>query len=461
MTYWYETPTDQKDAWHWIGVALSFAFNSGLHHSAAPINADPKKRRLRKRLWWCCYMRDRLLAMSMRKTPRIRSEDYDIHMLVLEDFNIQPSSPVLKNMIGDFVSTTTMNTRRTLAALCIEQTKLCICIGRVLSLQYLESNEALRSTDDSVMMLRPRVSCCAAELAKVIECDQQLVEWYDGLPADCHHEIRGQDSAVENHGRDDLLIHRILLRMLYSTTVCALHRPQIRSNMATDPMAKSIHRVSCQYVKGAASDIARLAQELDDRQLSGFLPPVGVTVLVPAMVVHLLETRSGDENVRKTGWSRFDQCQKVLQRLRESYPSADVAFARLQLASAKVSPVTRRGTQQERVHSSNGIISVRDVTGIDLGPYRNQDVQVSRQGANDADEHSSRQQHQPTQTLAQAPTEAADVLTASHAGLPDYTDDVFDALVDFDAWPGLFTADDGAPADFDTGNDLEFPKLGA
>ena len=374
---------------------------------------------------------------------------------------MQPFSPVLANMIGDFVSTTTMTTRRTLAALCIEQAKLCICIGRVLSLQFLESSEALRSTDEDVMMLRPRVSGCAAELAKVIECDQQLVAWYDGLPADCQHEIRGQDPADEHRGCDDLLVHRILLRMLYSTTVCTLHRPQIRPNMATDPMAKSIHRVSCQNVKGAASDIARLAQELDDREMAGFLPPVGVTVLLPAMVVHLLEIRSGDENVRKTGWSRFDQCRKVLQRLQESYPSADVAFALLQLASAKVSPVTRPNTQQEGVHSSNGMIDGRDVSGTDPGPYSIQAVQVSMHGANDADEHSSREQHQPIETLAQAPTDAGDVLTASHTVLPDYIDDVFDALLDFDAWPSLFTADDGAPADFDIGKTRQFPQVGA
>ncbi|KAK3620758.1 hypothetical protein LTR56_020747, partial [Elasticomyces elasticus] len=340
--------------------------------------------------------------MSMRKTPRIKCEDYDMPMLVLEDFNIQPFSPVLANMIGDFVSTTTMTTRRTLAALCIEQAKLCIYIGRVLSLQFLASNESLRSTDENVMMLRPRASGCAAELAKVIKCDQQLVGWYDGLPEGCHHEIRGQDPAVERHGCGNLLVHRILLRMLYSTTVCTLHRPQTRPNMVTNPMAKSMYRVSRENVKTAASDIARLAQELDDREMSGFLPPVAVTVLVPAMVVHLLEIRSGDEN-----------------RLQESYASADVALALLQLASARVSPVTRPKTQQGGVHSNNGMINGNNVSGTDPGPYSIQAVQEPMHGANDADEHSSRGQHQPIETLAQAPTDATDVLTASHMGLPD------------------------------------------
>ncbi|KAK3615247.1 hypothetical protein LTR56_026712 [Elasticomyces elasticus] len=393
--------------------------------------------------------------MSMRKTPRIEWEDYDMPVPVLEEFNnIPPVPPVLANMIGGFVSTTTMTTRRTLAALCIEQAKLCIYIGRVLLLQFLASNESLRSTDENVMMLRPRASGCAAELAKVIKCDQQLVGWYDGLPEDCHHEIRGQDPAIERHGCGNLLVHRIL-------PFCTLHQPPAPPNMATDPMAKSIHRVSCPNVTTAPSDIARLPQELDDRKMSGFLPPVGVTVLVPAMVVHLLEIRSGDENVRKSGWSRFDQCRKVLQRLQESYASADVALALLQLASARVSPGTRPKTQQGGVHSSNGMINGKDVSGTDPGPYSIQAVQASMHGANDADEHSSRGQHQPIETLAQAPTDATDVLTTSHTGLPDYIDDVFDALVNFDPWPGLFTADDGAPADLNIGETLQFPRIGA
>ncbi|KAK3614705.1 hypothetical protein LTR56_027077 [Elasticomyces elasticus] len=186
-----------------------------------------------------------------------------------------------------------------------------------------------------------------------------------------------------------------------------------------------------------------------------------VTVLVPAMVVHLLEIRSGDENVRKIGWSRFDQCRKVLQRLQESYASADVALALLQLASARVFPMTRIKIQQGGVHSGNGMIDGKDMSGTDPGPYSIQAVQVSMHGANDSDEQSSRERHQPIETLAQAPTDATSVLTASNTGPRDYIDDVFDALVNFNAWPGLFTADDGAHACFDIGKTLQFPRIGA
>lgn len=90
MTYWYETPNDQKDPWHWMGDSLSFAYTIGLHRNPEHSKTSRKMQRLRKRIWWYCFMRDRLIAVSMRKPPRIRKDDYDVPMLMLEDFETGP-----------------------------------------------------------------------------------------------------------------------------------------------------------------------------------------------------------------------------------------------------------------------------------------------------------------------------------------------------------------------------------
>ena len=67
MTYWYETPDDQKDTWHWMGVAITLAHTIGLHRNPEKSNMEPSKKKLWKRVWWSCFMRDRLVALGMRR----------------------------------------------------------------------------------------------------------------------------------------------------------------------------------------------------------------------------------------------------------------------------------------------------------------------------------------------------------------------------------------------------------
>jgi HSP20 family molecular chaperone IbpA len=49
---------------------------------------EPSKKKLWKRIWWSCFMRDRLVALGMRRPTRIKAEDYDVPMLREEDFEV-------------------------------------------------------------------------------------------------------------------------------------------------------------------------------------------------------------------------------------------------------------------------------------------------------------------------------------------------------------------------------------
>ena len=71
MSYWYETPDDQKDTWHWLGIAVSLAHTIGLHRHADTLSLDVSRQKLWKRIWWCLLMRDRLVALGMRRPTRI------------------------------------------------------------------------------------------------------------------------------------------------------------------------------------------------------------------------------------------------------------------------------------------------------------------------------------------------------------------------------------------------------
>src|SRR3954468_4052464 len=156
MTYWYETPDDQKDTWHWMGVAISLAHTIGLHRNPENSNMEPSRKKLWKRIWWSCFMRDRLVALGMRRPTRVKDEDYDVPMLTEDDFETEPLSDNITIVSTKLIRNE--ESQRQLAQLCIAKAKLCLCVSHVLSAQYsvLIRNQGMQeregSTRSSVML---------------------------------------------------------------------------------------------------------------------------------------------------------------------------------------------------------------------------------------------------------------------------------------------------------------------
>jgi hypothetical protein len=55
ISFWWNGPTDQKDTWHWLGVAISLALTLGMHRSTKHSDMKPKDRCLWKKIWWSLF----------------------------------------------------------------------------------------------------------------------------------------------------------------------------------------------------------------------------------------------------------------------------------------------------------------------------------------------------------------------------------------------------------------------
>lgn len=334
LTYYYETPDDQKDTWHWMGVATSVAHTIGLHRNPDHSNMDPKRTRLWKRIWWSTYMRDRLIALGMRRPTRIKTQDYDVPMLTLDDFDIAPILDTVTCIPPDCRIARDVDMQRQLAIMCIEKAKLCLCISHVLSKQYcvLNNNQGLLN-DRTTMMLLPKK--LDPEKCEVKACDQELQKWVDELPEDAKY-------SDTSSGDDCIDLHRALLHMIFFTTLSALHRPQVLpsfhgGNPATpkSPSGAELLDVSRRNVRRAASAITSIAQRLDSLDLVRYLPTTGVTVLLPAIIIHLLDIKAPEEETRRASLRGFCQCMQVMGKLRDLYAAADYSTAFLEAAIRK------------------------------------------------------------------------------------------------------------------------------
>lgn len=334
LTYYYETPDDQKDTWHWMGVATSVAHTIGLHRNPDHSNMDSKRTRLWKRIWWSTYMRDRLIALGMRRPTRIKTQDYDVPMLTLDDFDIAPIPNTVTCIPLDCRIARDVGMQRQLAIMCIEKAKLCLCISHVLSKQYCVLNNNQGPLNDrTTMMLLPKK--LDPEKCEVKACDEELQKWVDELPEDAKY-------SDTSSGDDCIDLHRALLHMIFFTTLSALHRPQVLpsyhgDNPATpkSPNGAGLLDVSRRNVRRAASAITSIAQRLDSLDLVRYLPTTGVTVLLPAVIIHLLDIKAPEEETRRASLRGFCQCMQVMGKLRDLYAAADYSTAFLEAAIRK------------------------------------------------------------------------------------------------------------------------------
>lgn len=311
-------------------------------------------------------MRDRLIALGMRRPTRIKTEDFDVPMLTMDDFEISAIPDSITCIPADCRVARDTNVQRQLAIMCIEKARLCLCISHVLSKQYcvLNNNHGLQN-DRTTMMLLPKK--LDPETSEVKACDEELQKWVSELPEEAQYSDKPSgESAID--------LARSLLHMVFFTTLSALHRPQVLPNSqggpASTPAKVNIESdlldVSRRNVRRAASAITSIAQRLDTAGLVKYLPTTGVTVLLPAIIIHLLDIKAPEEDTRRSSLRGFCQCMAVMGKLRDLYAAADYSVAFLEAAIRKagihVAPVAAQSTPMSK---ASPVTTVEDL--VDAG----------------------------------------------------------------------------------------------
>lgn len=312
-------------------------------------------------------MRDRLIALGMRRPTRIKSEDFDVPMLTLDDFEIAPLPDSITCLPADCKVVRDVDSQRQLAIMCIEKARLCLCISHVLSKQYcvLNNNHGLQNDRTTMMLLPKKLDPATSE---VKTCDEELQKWVNELPEEAKYTDQPSGEAAID-------LARSLLHMVFFTTLSALHRPQVLPNSQGGPASAPLRDeagesdvldASRRNVRRAASAITSIAQRLDTGGLVRFLPTTGVTVLLPAIIIHLLDIKAPEEETRRSSLRGFCQCMAVMGKLRDLYAAADYSVAFLEAAIRKAGiHVAPTSMQTSPMPKTNPVTSVEDL--VDAG----------------------------------------------------------------------------------------------
>ena len=337
MTFWHENPEEHDHSWPWMKAAIALCENVGLNYTMKRSDIDPKMARLRKRIWWSCLIRDRIIALGTRHPMIIDSRDNHVSILTLDDFAMAPIPNDIR-CISPSSPARDIEKQKQLAIMCVKMAQLCSCIGNVLKIQYhipsgFEGRSVPRHNISTTKTLLPRRLVPRKQPRKpseVKQCDTELTSWLGALSEQGLHWQNITYDSLDRGG--SLVVHRALLYLVYLTTLGTLHRPQVLS-LRQAPLGSfhnKLYKASMEKVRFAATEVTRLGKELQILDLVQCSPATLIIALFPAMVNHLLDIKSVDR--RHLGLEGLYTCMTVLQVLRKTYGCADVAIEFLDVA---------------------------------------------------------------------------------------------------------------------------------
>ncbi|KAJ9610362.1 hypothetical protein H2200_005139 [Cladophialophora chaetospira] len=304
MSLWSEKPDGHKEAWYWAGIACSVAQTCRLYQNPDNLPMSPTEKRLRRRVWWCCFLRDRLISLGIGRPMRIRDDEYDVPLLTFQDFETEMALQQ-PNLLGDGQTACEgiipwdQTVAEQLAEIFIAKLKLCKTVGSILSTQYtiLErgSRSLKRDAGSFFSVLLFAIPNRASDRTtddkdKSFErFEAELTEWKDTLspPLQLSQLRRSFVAADEAHvgvhtaqglQYDDdpepplcMLLQCSLLHMCYHAAVSILHRPRSASALSKAKLSTS------------ANEVASFCSLLNAKGLASFLP-TNVTPMIMASI---------------------------------------------------------------------------------------------------------------------------------------------------------------------------------
>lgn len=343
------------------------AFSMSLHKSATFESPTPTSRsRLLRRIWWSCYLRDKILALGISRPSRMKDEDSDVAMLRPADLEVKTLATRLEildlGQLGPYEEAKQVES----GELLIEKTRLFMIINRVL--QFQQRLTAV-NYDGTVGI----TDTLAQDSFDAIE--QALTSWLTSLPDSCRwRPLTDEDRQDSMH--TSVHVRRSLLHMAYHTAVYSLHRPRF---LPFSPRHAPLMRISQEEremsrdkVLDSVNKITHLAAELHHHKMDGNLPLAAITVLYPAVCMHLINMKSRDPEMRQASIHRFRVCMRILESLRDVYSSTDatIGYIEMVLRNAYVADAPWASNSAEGVFQLNkeDHTDIAAVLGYGLSP---------------------------------------------------------------------------------------------
>ncbi|KAL2061083.1 hypothetical protein VTL71DRAFT_9135 [Oculimacula yallundae] len=271
LSFWRGGASDVRDVRYWLGVVIGVAESHGLHRSTRFATSDPSKARIRKRIWWSIYVRERQSAASLGLPSRIRDDDCDVEPLAISDLETEVTSPD---------SSPFGSCKPEHAKYAINMVNLAQILGRVVDLHFAPGRQA--STPEQLRAV-----------------DDALQVWKDGLPEEINRSVEDGTASVWGY----------LLHLAYNHLRILTHRHNFIKQSGSDN--------SEQIVVVAAAKISRIAEDMLAQGTLRYGQMHTVTSLFAALCIHTIRIKPKQDVSRRIAENRAQMCLLGLQEIQK------------------------------------------------------------------------------------------------------------------------------------------------
>lgn len=285
----------------WLGIAIQNAKSSDAHlyavkptYSAITDPLQHKKQNILKRLWWCCLIRDRILALGVRRSLQISRAHFDL------DANTGLGYADLADEV-DRSKVYNSETKRCLIEIFVQLGELSSVLTDLITLVF--------PLDDVPGWDRQLGSEGAASLS---ECKAALRRWYKGatlrFPMFGGGSIpRMSSTNGKQYQHDSVILYTNLMYMHYHSARAALcHHEVLQLAVAcTSPnLSSNLREFSKIYenrheLQDAACSVTECLKELIQLRLARFLPISAVACTALPLVLHIIDVKLSSLNKTK------------------------------------------------------------------------------------------------------------------------------------------------------------------
>ncbi|KAK5045906.1 hypothetical protein LTR84_008692 [Exophiala bonariae] len=340
MSTWWKTPKEQKDGWHWFGIALLLARSIGLHRDINAQNLSAKSRALRRRLWWSFIIRDTLASISTNHIPLIRDSEFSVASLTMDDF-AHDASP---RIISTFNGIPNFEVRK-FAEIGIQTVHICRLIKQVLLTAFHET------TTGNIDILYLNKSSKYESLRSKSQDLHDIERSFEKSLVDVYSPLKFQ--TISSEAEQALQLHKALLSILCHYGTLLIHRPKHaneRKNNLRD------HVTSRTRVRSAAIHVNQILMEIYTADLTKRMPSTIVSCLMPVGISHIQDMKDKTPAVHREGRRRLEECKQILMELSDGHISAEWTLSFLTYVERKVNDPLRASTEAAAVtgeHSSS------------------------------------------------------------------------------------------------------------
>lgn len=278
-------------AWLYSGMAFRMAQDLGLHRNCDHWNIPQDERERRKRVFWCCFIVDRLLSATFGRASVFEERDCDVPFPTIDDDDEIRSEegtdgkPV--KLLESFV----------------HLIKISDILGHVCKNIYYAKAHHHAGTQHLDQLLAA--------------LNRQLTNWHNTLPSSLQYHPPGQsDSAAAS----TLLPPSVLqMHMIYYTTVILLHRPFIPGSPNT-PSPLSLP--SFNICMSAANSILDISNQLLERNQLKFVLNFTIYYIFTAGIIFIKSASANDSDKAMDAKIKINQIMRALDEIELTWNNA-------------------------------------------------------------------------------------------------------------------------------------------